>query len=49
MPVDLENVSRGAAVQRGVEIFVELTLFYGLLLSIAMWDMAKNKKKAIKQ
>ena len=37
--VDLENVTRGAAVLRGIEVFIELTMFYGLLLSIAFWDI----------
>ena len=40
--VDLEKVSEGAAINRGIEVFVELTLFYGLLLSIAAWDLHRR-------
>ena len=43
--VDLENVTRGAAVLRGIEVFIELTMFYGLLLSIAFWDIWTRYKE----
>ena len=45
---DLDKISRGAAINRGVETFVELTFFYGLLMSIAAYDMYKraNDSKA---
>ena len=48
MPVDLEKVSKGAAIGRGVEVFVEMTMFYGLLMSIAVWDLYKRKREANK-
>ena len=40
--VDLEKISKGRAVHRGVSVFVEMIMFYGLLLSIAMWDMHRR-------
>ena len=43
---NLEKVSRGAAINRGVETFIELTFFYGLLLSIAAYDMHKRAKES---
>ena len=45
---DLDKISRGAAINIGVQTFVELTLFYGLLLSIAAYDMYEraNEGKA---
>ena len=42
---DLEKISRPKAINRGVETFVELTFFYGLLMSIAFWDMYKTFNK----
>ena len=45
MAVDLEKVSRGAAISRGIESFIELTLFYGLLFSIAVYDMHRRSKE----
>ena len=40
--VDLENISEGAAISKGIEVFVELTLFYGLLLAIAMYELKQR-------
>ena len=45
MAVDLEKITRSAAVARGVETFIELTMFYGLLFSIALYDLAKRKRE----
>ena len=47
--VDLEKVSEGAAINRGIEVFVELTLFYGLLLSIAAWEMHRRHNETKSQ
>lgn len=49
MPVDLEKVSRVAAVNRGVEVFIELTMFYGLLMAIAVWDLSRRARESKSQ
>ena len=48
MPIDLEKVSKGAAISRGVEVFIEMTLFYGLLTAILVWDISKRRKETQK-
>ena len=49
MPIDLEKVSKGMAVSRGIEVAIELVMFYGILIAIAAYDMNRNAKKSKKQ
>ena len=47
VPVDLEKVSEGAAIQRGIEYFCEFVFFYGLLMALAIYELNKRNKDAI--
>ena len=46
MPVDLEKVSSGAAIQKGIEYFCELVFFYGLLMALAIYEMNRRNQEA---
>ena len=44
--MDLEKVSRGAAINRGVDVFIELTLFYGVLIGLTFYEVRKRMKES---
>ena len=48
VPIDLEKVSDGAAIQKGIEYFCELVFFYGLLMALAIYEMNKRHREAAK-
>ena len=47
--VDLEKVSSGAAINRGVEVFLELTMFYGLLICLTFYELRKSMREKKEQ
>ena len=42
VPRDLDNISEGAALNKGVEYFCELVFFYGFLLSLTAYELRKS-------
>ena len=46
VPADIEKISKNAFIGRGVEVFVELTMFYGLLFAIACHQLYKSKQES---
>ena len=45
----MDKISRGAAINRGTETFVEITFYYILLLSITAYDLRNRYRESGKQ
>ena len=40
--VDLDKVSKGAAIQKGIEYFCEIVFFYGVLMALAVYELIRR-------
>ena len=40
--IDLSKVSHANLVAKGIDVFIELTMFYGILMALACWELSKK-------